>query len=63
MGKSLEALLIIICRQGFIFLPALAIGNIIAGLNGIIYAQPIADVACVIMAAIMFSFIYKKCCH
>jgi putative MATE family efflux protein len=60
MGKSLEALLIIIGRQGLIFLPALYIGNIIAGLYGIIYAQPIADVACVIMAAIMFTVIYRK---
>jgi putative MATE family efflux protein len=60
MDKSLEALLIMISRQGLAFLPALAIGNMIAGLNGIVYAQPIADTASVIMAAIMFTSIYKK---
>jgi putative MATE family efflux protein len=60
MGKSVEALLIIISRQGFVFLPALAIGNMIAGLNGIVYAQPITDAASVIMAVIMFTSIYRK---
>jgi putative MATE family efflux protein len=60
MGKSLEALLIIISRQGFVFLPALVIGNMIAGLNGIVYAQPITDVACIIMEAIIFTSIYRN---
>jgi Na+-driven multidrug efflux pump len=60
MGKSVEALLIILSRQGLVFIPALAIGNMIAGLNGIVYAQPIADAALVIMAVIMFISIYKK---
>jgi putative MATE family efflux protein len=60
MGKSLQALLIIIGRQGFVFLPALAIGNMLAGLNGVVYAQPISDAASVIMAVIMFISIYKK---
>jgi putative MATE family efflux protein len=60
MGKSVQAFLIIIGWKGFVFLPALAIGNMLAGLNGIVYAQPIADVAVVIMTAIMFTSIYKK---
>jgi Na+-driven multidrug efflux pump len=60
MGKSVEAFLIIKGWKGFVFLPALAICNMIAGLNGIVYAQPIADAAVVIMAAIMFISIYKK---
>jgi putative MATE family efflux protein len=60
MGKSLQALLIIVARQGFVFLPALAIGNMLAGLNGVIYAQPISDAASVIMAVIMFISIYRK---
>jgi Na+-driven multidrug efflux pump len=60
MGKSLAALLIMISRQGLVFLPAIAIGNMIAGLNGIIYAQPIADAASVIIAIILFTSIYRK---
>jgi Na+-driven multidrug efflux pump len=60
MGKSVQAFLIIIGWKGFVFLPVLAISNMIAGLNGIVYAQPIADAACVIMAAIMFTSIYRK---
>jgi hypothetical protein len=32
----------------------------IAGLNGIVYAQTAADAAVVIMAALMFTSIYRK---
>jgi putative MATE family efflux protein len=60
MGKSISALLIIISRQGLVFIPALFLGNMIAGFNGIIYAQPIADGALVVMSVIMFVAIYKK---
>jgi putative MATE family efflux protein len=60
MGKSFAALLIMISRQGLVFLPAIAIGSMIAGLNGIIYAQPIADAASVVIAIILFTSIYRK---
>jgi putative MATE family efflux protein len=60
MGKSVEALLIMLSRQGIIFVPALVIGKMVAGLSGIIYAQPIADLASVLMSIILFISIYKK---
>ena len=60
MGKALPSLVLSISRQGFIFLPMLFIMKAIAGLNGIIYCQAIADIFSVIMAVIMFQFMKKS---
>lgn len=60
MGKALPSLVLSISRQGFIFLPMLFIMKALAGLNGIIYCQAIADIFSVIMAVIMFQFMKKS---
>ena len=54
MGKALQALALSVSRQGFVFLPMLFIGRAVAELNGIIYAQPIADIVSVVIATGMF---------
>lgn len=54
MGKAVSSLILSISRQGLIFFPVLVLGNVLFGLNGIIFAQPIADLACLIIAIIMF---------
>ena len=53
MGRGLSSLLLSICRQGFVFLPILVIANATIGLNGIILAQPIADLISVVLALIL----------
>lgn len=53
-GKAVPALVLSISRQGFVFIPLLFIGRIIAGLNGIIFAQPIADVVAIFISLGMF---------
>ena len=60
MGKAIPALILSISRQGLVFIPALYIGNQLLGLNGIIYAQPIADAGSIMMALLLFFFINKK---
>ncbi len=60
MGKAKAALVLSLSRQGFVFLPVLIILNRAFGLNGIIYTQPIADIASLIMSFLMFVFIFKK---
>ena len=40
-------------RQGICFIPIILILPIFAGLNGIIFAQPISDVICAIITAFM----------
>ena len=54
MGKALSSLILSISRQGLIFFPVLVLGNVLFGLNGVIFAQPIADLACLILSVFMF---------
>ena len=60
MGKALPSLALAVSRQGFIFLPLVFILNGMFGLNGIIFAQPIADYASITMAVIMFLVMTRK---
>ena len=60
MGKALPSLILSISRQGFVFLPMLFIGRAIAGLNGIVLAQPVADIFSVVLALVMFLAINKN---
>lgn len=56
MGKAMPALVLSLCRQGAVFLPVIMISNQLFGLNGLIYAQPIAD----IFSLIFFVFVVTK---
>jgi len=60
MGKAIQALILSISRQGLMFLPIAIIGNKIFGLSGVIYAQPIADIASLAVALLMFVQILAK---
>ena len=60
LGKSIPSLVLSISRQGIAFVPTILIGTKLFGIKGIIWAQPIADVVTVIMASIMYIYIYKK---
>ena len=60
MGKALQSLSLSVSRQGFVFLPLLFIGRSIAGLNGLIYAQPIADLVSIVIALCMFLYLNKS---
>ena len=60
MGKAIQALILSVSRQGFVFLPVIIIASKIWGLDGIIFAQPIADIASLLLAFIMFLQIIEK---
>ena len=60
MGKGAQSLVLAAGRQGLIFLPMMFIMNKVAGLEGIIWAQPVADAFCIILAAVMFRATTKK---
>ena len=60
MGKSIPSLILSLGRQGLVFLPLLFIMSKLTGFNGIVYAQPVADLACMVLGAIMFSIINSK---
>lgn len=59
MGRGISSLLLSVSRQGFVFLPVLIIANAWIGLNGLIYAQPIADLISVMISFFMV-WIAKK---
>lgn len=54
MGKALSSLILSASRQGLVYAPLLFIGRALAGLNGIVYAQPIADIVSILLALVMF---------
>ena len=60
MGKAIQALILSVSRQGFVFLPVIIIASKVWGLDGIIFAQPIADIASLLLAFIMFLQIIEK---
>lgn len=60
MGKGTQSLILATGRQGLVYLPLLIIMDKLIGLEGIIWAQPAADFACILLSVIMFSAIIKK---
>ena len=53
LGKAKEGCLLGICRQGICFIPVILILPMVWGINGILYAQPIADIIAVVITAFM----------
>jgi len=43
MGKAVPSLILTVCRQGLVFIPMILILNAIFGLEGVIYAQAVAE--------------------
>lgn len=60
MGAAMPSLIINMSRQGIIYIPVLVILNIVMGENGILWAQPVADVSSVILAAALNWIMLKK---
>ena len=54
MGKAIQSLILSISRQGFVFLPVVIIANKFFGLDGIVFAQPVADIVSILIALVMF---------
>ena len=60
MGAATPALLISMSRQGIIFIPALFILQAVVEMTGLVWAQPVADVLSILIAAILFGKTMKK---
>ncbi|WKY48922.1 MATE family efflux transporter [Eubacteriaceae bacterium ES3] len=60
LGKAIPSLILTVTRQGLAFFPVLIIGSSLFGLQGIIWAQPLADIFSVILAVTMYAFTYRK---
>ena len=60
MGAAVPALLASIIRQAVIFIPAMFILQGIFGADGLIWAQPVADVLSLVVVAVMLAVKIKK---
>ena len=60
LGKGREGLILGACRQGICFLPIILLLPMVWGLNGILYAQPIADVLSAAITVFMAIPLHKK---
>ena len=60
MGAATASLIINLSRQGIIFIPALFILKAILGLTGLVWAQPVADILSIFLAAILYINTFKK---
>lgn len=60
MGAALPSLIINLSRQGIIYIPALYILNALIGVNGLAWAQPVADILSIGLAVILYRTASKK---
>lgn len=60
MGKGSASLLLSVARQGLFYIPILFLLNSNFGLNGLIFAQPLADLLALILTIVVLMIIIKK---
>lgn len=60
LGKGREGFLLGACRQGICFIPVILFLPMAWGLNGVLYAQPIADVLAAVVTLAMAVPLHKK---
>lgn len=60
LGKGKEGFILGACRQGICFIPVILLLPMVWGLNGILYAQPIADVLSAIITVFMAIPLHRK---
>lgn len=60
MGAAFAALIVNVSRQGLIYIPLLYILNSVLGINGLVWAQPVADILSLLIALVLFFITYRK---
>lgn len=60
LGKGREGFILGACRQGICFIPVILLLPMVWGINGIMYAQPIADVLSAVITVFMAIPLHKK---
>ncbi len=60
LGKGREGFILGACRQGICFIPVILLLPMVWGLNGIMYAQPIADALSAVITVFMAIPLHKK---
>ncbi|MDD3617424.1 MAG: MATE family efflux transporter [Lachnospiraceae bacterium] len=60
MGKAIPSLILTVCRQGIMFIPMIYILNALFKMDGVIYAQSVADYGSIILGIVICLIILKK---
>ena len=60
LGKGREGFILGACRQGICFIPVILLLPIVWGINGIMYAQPVADMLSAAITVFMAIPLHKK---
>lgn len=60
LGAATPSLLVSVCRQGFLYIPAVYILGALLGMQGLVWAQPVADVLSLLLTAILFAITMRK---
>ena len=60
LGKGTAGFVLGACRQGICFVPVILLLPIVWGMNGILYAQPIADILSAIITIFMAIHLHKE---
>ena len=60
LGRSVEALILSLGRQGLFFIPALVILSRLFGETGFMLSMPAADLLTTILAVVLMIFLRKK---
>lgn len=63
LGAAAESLVVNICRQGIIYIPALFIMKAFMGIWGIVWAQPVADVLTMLVSIFLYLRASNKAMH
>lgn len=59
-GAAVSSLIINLSRQGIIYIPALFILRSVFGVNGLIWAQPVADILSIGLVAVLYLITTRK---
>ena len=60
MGRAVNAAILGLARQAICFIPSVIVMNVLFGLQGMIHAQPIADIMSLMIALPMLSVVMKE---
>ena len=60
LGKGAAGFFLGVCRQGICFIPVILLLPAVWGINGILYAQPIADVLTAVITIFMALHLHKE---
>jgi len=60
MGAAVSSLIINLSRQGLIYIPALFILRAAVGVNGLVWAQPVADIISIVLAVLLYMITSRK---